>query len=81
MAVVAAYETKQGKRYRVRYRTPDNRQGGCVIWICSESAPRSQRMPYQSGTSVRVGTTKSHKLRPKPLSGVLLPLLARQREH
>jgi integrase len=26
MAVVAAYETKQGKRYRVRYRTPDNRQ-------------------------------------------------------
>lgn len=26
MAVVAAYETKKGKRYRVRYRTPDNRQ-------------------------------------------------------
>ncbi len=26
MAVVAAYDTKQGKRYRVRYRTPDNRQ-------------------------------------------------------
>jgi integrase len=26
MAVVAAYETKHGKRYRVRYRTPDNRQ-------------------------------------------------------
>jgi hypothetical protein len=26
MAVVAAYETKQGKRYRVRYRTPVNRQ-------------------------------------------------------
>jgi integrase len=26
MAVVQAYETKQGKRYRVRYRTPDNRQ-------------------------------------------------------
>jgi hypothetical protein len=26
MAVVHAYETKQGKRYRVRYRTPDNRQ-------------------------------------------------------
>lgn len=26
MAVVAAYQTKQGKRYRVRYRTPDNRQ-------------------------------------------------------
>lgn len=26
MAVVAAYETKQGKRYRVRYRTPENRQ-------------------------------------------------------
>ncbi|UXA09990.1 site-specific integrase [Mycobacterium sp. SMC-8] len=26
MAVVAAYETKQGRRYRVRYRTPDNRQ-------------------------------------------------------
>ncbi|OBF95109.1 integrase [Mycobacterium sp. 852002-51152_SCH6134967] len=26
MAVVAAYETKRGKRYRVRYRTPDNRQ-------------------------------------------------------
>lgn len=26
VAVVAAYETKQGKRYRVRYRTPDNRQ-------------------------------------------------------
>ena len=26
MAVVAAYETKQGKRYRVRYRTPDDRQ-------------------------------------------------------
>ncbi|OBB73662.1 tyrosine-type recombinase/integrase [Mycobacterium sp. 852014-52144_SCH5372336] len=26
MAVVRAYETKQGKRYRVRYRTPDNRQ-------------------------------------------------------
>jgi integrase len=26
VAVVRAYETKQGKRYRVRYRTPDNRQ-------------------------------------------------------
>jgi integrase len=26
MAVVQAYETTQGKRYRVRYRTPDNRQ-------------------------------------------------------
>lgn len=26
MAVVQAYETKQGRRYRVRYRTPDNRQ-------------------------------------------------------
>jgi hypothetical protein len=26
MAVVHAYETKRGKRYRVRYRTPDNRQ-------------------------------------------------------
>lgn len=26
VAVVAAYETKQGKRYRVRYRTPENRQ-------------------------------------------------------
>jgi hypothetical protein len=27
IAVVRAYETKQGgKRYRVRYRTPDNRQ-------------------------------------------------------
>jgi hypothetical protein len=25
MAVVKAYETKQGKRYRVRYRTPENR--------------------------------------------------------
>lgn len=26
MAVVGSYETKQGKRYRVRYRTPENRQ-------------------------------------------------------
>ena len=26
MAVVQAYGTKAGKRYRVRYRTPDNRQ-------------------------------------------------------
>lgn len=26
MAVVQAYETKAGKKYRVRYRTPDNRQ-------------------------------------------------------
>jgi hypothetical protein len=26
MAVVHAYETKRGKRYRVRYRTADNRQ-------------------------------------------------------
>jgi hypothetical protein len=26
VVVVQAYETKQGKRYRVRYRTPDNRQ-------------------------------------------------------
>jgi hypothetical protein len=26
MAVVRGSETKHGKRYRVRYRTPDNRQ-------------------------------------------------------
>ncbi|WP_112744735.1 hypothetical protein [Mycolicibacterium chubuense] len=26
MAVVAAYETKAGKRYRVRYRTPEGKQ-------------------------------------------------------
>ena len=26
MATITAYETKDGRRYRVRYRTPDHRQ-------------------------------------------------------
>jgi integrase len=40
MAVVHPYETKQGKRYRVRYRNPDNRQTDKRGFVTKREAQR-----------------------------------------
>lgn len=57
MAVVAAYETKQGKRYRVRYRTPDSRQ-------TDKRGFRTKRDAQQFANTVEVAKLRGEYVNP-----------------
>ena len=57
MAVVAAYETKQGKRYRVRYRTPENRQ-------TDKRGFRTKREAERFANTVEVSKYKGEYVKP-----------------
>ena len=58
MAVVAAYETKAGKRYRVRYRTPDDRQ-------TDKRGFRTKREAERFANTVKVAKLKGEYVNPR----------------
>ena len=78
MAVVRAYETKQGKRYRVRYRTPDNRQ-------TDKRGFKSTREAERFANTVEVAKLKGEYVNPADARRTLDDLgqawLDRQRGH
>ncbi|MDX1879757.1 tyrosine-type recombinase/integrase [Mycolicibacterium sp. 141076] len=78
MAVVAAYETKQGKRYRVRYRTPDNRQ-------TDKRGFRTKRDAERFANTVEVAKLKGEYVNPADarttVDGLGQAWLERQKAH
>lgn len=78
MAVVASYETKAGKRYRVRYRTPDNRQTDKRGFIRKRDAE-------QFAATVEVAKLRGEYVNPadarKTVDALGEAWLARQRGH
>ncbi|GJP28812.1 hypothetical protein NJB18091_15590 [Mycobacterium marinum] len=78
MAVVAAYDTKQGKRYRVRYRTPDNRQ-------TDKRGFKTKRAAERFANTVEVSKYKGEYVSPSDARKMLDELgqawLDRQRGH
>ncbi|MCG7583670.1 tyrosine-type recombinase/integrase [Mycolicibacterium sp. OfavD-34-C] len=78
MAQVVPYQTKQGKRYRVRYRTPDNRQ-------TDKRGFRTKREAEAFANTVEVSKLKGEYVNPSDARRTVDALgedwLARQKGH